>query len=198
MKAAKGERLFLPVILAAYYGLRRSEVVGLRWSNIDFENKRIYIRNKASEVKENGKLQTVITDEMKTESSKRALPLLPEVENILREHRELQDTYRRLYRRDYAKEYLDMVCVDPLGNLIRPNYISERFPKMLKKNGLPRIRFHDLRHTCASLLVSLDVNMKVIQKYLGHSNMSTTVNIKNPHTFNTKRSDYVWVLFGKS
>ena len=96
MEAAKGERLFLPVILAAYYGLRRSEVVGLRWSNIDFGNKRIYIRNKASEVKENGKLQTVITDEMKTESSKRALPLLPEVENILREHRELQDTYRRL------------------------------------------------------------------------------------------------------
>ena len=83
-------------------------------------------------------VQTVITDEMKTKSSKRALPLLPEVENILREHRELQDTYRRLYRRDYAKEYLDMVCVDPLGNLIRPNYISERFPKMLKKNGLPR------------------------------------------------------------
>mgnify|MGYP001513794457 CR=1 FL=1 len=70
-----------------------------------------------------------------------------------------------------------MVCVDPLGNLIRPNYISERFPKMLKKNGLPRIRFHDLRHTCASLLVSLDVNMKVIQKYLGHSNMSTTADI---------------------
>ena len=146
MEAAKGERLFLPVILAAYYGLRRSEVVGLRWSNTDFENKRIYIRNKASEVKENGKLQTVITDEMKTESSKRALPLLPGVEIILREHRELQDTYRRLYRRDYIKEYLDMVCVDPLGNLIRPNYISERFSKMLKKNGLPRIRFHDLRH----------------------------------------------------
>lgn len=175
MEAAKGERLFLPVILAAYYGLRRSEVVGLRWSNIDFENKRIYIRNKASEVKENGKLQTVITDEMKTESSKRALPLLPEVENILREHRELQDTYRRLYRRDYAKEYLDMVCVDPLGNLIRPNYISERFPKMLKKNGLPRIRFHDLRHSCASMLIAHKAGMKQVQMWMGHSSITTTM-----------------------
>ena len=74
---------------------------------------------------------------MKTESSKRALPLLPEVEKILLEHWEMQEEYRRLYRRDYSKQYLDMVCVDPLGNLIRPNYISERFPKMLKKNGLP-------------------------------------------------------------
>lgn len=175
MEAAKGERLFLPVILAAYYGLRRSEVVGLRWSNIDFENKRIYIRNKASEVKENGKLQTVITDEMKTESSKRALPLLPEVENILREHRELQDTYRRLYRRDYAKEYLDMVCVNPLGNLIRPNYISERFPKMLKKNGLPRIRFHDLRHSCASMLIAHKAGMKQVQMWMGHSSITTTM-----------------------
>ena len=64
MEAAKGERLYIPVILAAYYGLRRSEAVGLMWSDIDFENKRIYIRNKASEVKKDGRLQTVITDEM--------------------------------------------------------------------------------------------------------------------------------------
>ena len=114
---------------------------------------------------------------MKTESSKRALPLLPEVENILREHRELQDTYRRLYRRDYAKEYLDMVCVDPLGNLIRPNYISERFPKMLKKNGLPRIRFHDLRHSCASMLIAHKAGMKQVQMWMGHSSITTTADI---------------------
>lgn len=175
MEAAKGERLYIPVILAAYYGLRRSEAVGLMWSDIDFENKRIYIRNKASEVKKDGKLQTVITDEMKTESSKRALPLLPEVEKILLEHREMQEEYRRLYRRDYSKQYLDMVCVDPLGNLIRPNYISERFPKMLKKNGLPRIRFHDLRHSCASMLIAHKAGMKQVQMWMGHSSITTTM-----------------------
>ena len=181
MEAAKGERLYIPVILAAYYGLRRSEAVGLMWSDIDFENKRIYIRNKASEVKKDGRLQTVITDEMKTESSKRALPLLPEVEKILLEHREMQEEYRRLYRRDYSKQYLDMVCVDPLGNLIRPNYISERFPKMLKKNGLPRIRFHDLRHSCASMLIAHKAGMKQVQMWMGHSSITTTVDIKNRH-----------------
>lgn len=136
---------------------------------------RMNIRNKASEIKKDGKLQTVITDEMKTESSKRALPLLPEVEKILLEHREMQEEYRRLYRRDYSKQYLDMVCVDPLGNLIRPNYISERFPKMLKKNGLPRIRFHDLRHSCASMLIAHKAGMKQVQMWMGHSSITTTM-----------------------
>ena len=70
-----------------------------------------------------------------------------------------------------------MVCVNPLGELIKPSYITSHFPKLLKQYGMRDIRFHDLRHTCASLLVSLDVNMKVIQKYLGHSNMSTTADI---------------------
>lgn len=191
MEAAKGERLFIPVILAAFYGLRRSEIVGLKWSSIDFENKRIYIRSKASEVKVDGKLTTVITDEMKTAASRRALPLLPEVETILREHKTTQETYRRLYRRDYSKEYLDMVCVDPLGNLIRPNYISERFPKMLKKNGLPHIRFHDLRHSCASMLIAHKAGMKQIQMWLGHSNIGVTVDIQNPHTLKTKQPDLV-------
>ena len=66
---------------------------------------------------------------------------------------------------------------DEMGNRFKPRYIEDAFPKILERNGLRKIRFHDLRHTCASLLVSLDVNMKVIQRYLGHSNMSTTADI---------------------
>ena len=65
--------------------------------------------------------------------------------------------------------------VDPLGNLIRPNYISERFPKMLKKNGLPRIRFHDLRHSCASMLIAHKAGMKQVQMWMGHSSITTTM-----------------------
>ena len=70
-----------------------------------------------------------------------------------------------------------MVCVNPLGDLVKPSYVTSHFPALLEKYGLREIRFHDLRHTCASLLLSMDVNMKVIQKYLGHSNMSTTADI---------------------
>ena len=84
---------------------------------------------------------------------------------------------REIFKKTWLKKHLDMVCVNPLGELIKPSYITAHFPKLLKQYGMRDIRFHDLHHTCASLLVSLDVNMKIIQRYLGHSNMSTTADI---------------------
>ena len=69
------------------------------------------------------------------------------------------------------------LCVDEIGNIIRPNYVSEQFPKLLEKNGLRPIRFHDLRHSCASLLLANGVPMKQIKEWLGHSDFSTTANI---------------------
>ena len=129
------------------------------------------------EVVRDGKMVQVISDEMKTESSRRSFKMVPEVKEILLEHRDRQEEYRKQFRKSYSKKYADMVCVNPLGELIKPSYITAHFPTLLRQNGLRDIRFHDLRHTCASLLVSLDVNMKVIQRYLGHSNMSTTADI---------------------
>ena len=67
--------------------------------------------------------------------------------------------------------------MDEIGNIIRPNYVSEQFPKLLEKNGLRPIRFHDLRHSCASLLLANGVPMKQIQEWLGHSDFSTTADI---------------------
>ena len=132
---------------------------------------------KVIEVVRDGKMEQVISDEMKTDSSRRSFKMIPEVKAILLEHRERQELYRKQFRRSYSKKYTDMVCVNPLGELIKPSYITAHFPTLLRQNELRDIRFHDLRHTCASLLVSLDVNMKVIQRYLGHSNMSTTADI---------------------
>ena len=134
------------------------------------------------DVVRDGKMVQVISDEMKTESSRRSFKMIPEVKEILLEHRDRQELYRKQFRKSYSKKYADMVCVNPLGELIKPSYITAHFPTLLRQSNLRDIRFHDLRHTCASLLVSLDVNMKVIQRYLGHSNMSTTVNVRNPHT----------------
>ena len=177
LEHAKEDVIYIPIVLAVYCGLRRSEALGLSWSNIDFENEKIFIGQKVLEVVRNGKMEQVVSDEMKTESSRRSFKMIPEVKEILLAHKAQQELYRQQFRRAYSKKYLDMVCVNPLGELIKPSYITSHFPKLLKQYGMRDIRFHDLRHTCASLLVSLDVNMKVIQKYLGHSNMSTTADI---------------------
>ncbi|MBO5440807.1 MAG: tyrosine-type recombinase/integrase [Clostridia bacterium] len=77
----------------------------------------------------------------------------------------------------YCKEYQEYICVDATGKIIKPTYVSEHFGVILRQHQLPKIRFHDLRHSCASLLLSNGVPMKMIQDWLGHSDMGTTANI---------------------
>lgn len=101
-------------MLASYYGLRRSEVLGVRWSNIDLKNKIIKIAHKVVEQKIGGKITVVGYDRMKTESSNRVLPLIPEVEAALLRLHEHQHEQRRLCRSEYNHEYDDYVCVDEL------------------------------------------------------------------------------------
>ena len=76
--------------------------------------------------------------------------------------------------------------MDPLGNLFKPDTVSEQFGKLLKKHGFRKIRFHDLRHSCASLLLANGVQMKEIQEWLGHSDISTTANIYSHLDFQSK------------
>ena len=72
---------------------------------------------------------------------------------------------------------IDYVFTDEMGNRIKPRYIEDAFPKILERNGLRKIRFHDLRHTCASLMHKMGLSPKEVQDYLGHSTVSVTLNI---------------------
>ena len=103
--------------------------------------------------------------------------LIPLVEEELLRERERQEEMKQVMRRAYNREYEEYICVDAVGELIRPRYVTEHFQVLLKQNGLRRIRFHDLRHSTASLLLSRGVPMKMIQDWLGHSDMGTTANI---------------------
>ena len=176
-EAAKGTKLELPILFGAFYGLRRSEAVGLKWDAIDFEENTIVIRHTVTQCNVDGKKVIVASDTTKTKSSRRTLPLVPFVKERLLALKEEQAENRRLCGRSYIKEYLGYVCVNEIGDLIKPGYVTQSFPKLLKANGFRHIRFHDLRHSCASLLLKNGVPMKQIQEWLGHSDFSTTANI---------------------
>lgn len=95
----------------------------------------------------------------------------------LLQQKKVQAENRKLCGKSYVKDYLGYVCVNEIGAILKPNYISTSFPKPLEANGLRHIRFHDLRHSCASLMLANGVPMKQIQEWLGHSDFSTTANI---------------------
>ena len=133
--ASKGSKLELPILFGAFYGLRRSEAISLKWDAIDFEHDTITIRHTVTSCDLDGKRILVASDTTKTKSSMRTLPLVPFVREQLLALREEQKENRRLCGRSYNKEYLDYVCVNEIGDLIKPHYVTESFPKLLKANG---------------------------------------------------------------
>ena len=186
--AAKGTHLEIPIFLGAFYGLRRSEALGLKWSAIDFQNNTITIRHTVTSCEIDGKRVEVARDTTKTKTSMRTLPLVPEFKDKLLSLKAQQEEYRQVCGKCYNKKYLDYICVDEMGTLISPHYLTSAFPKLLEKNGLRKIRFHDLRHSCASLLLTNGVSMKQSQEWLGHSDFSTTANVYAHLDFNSKLS----------
>lgn len=173
----RGTRLEIPVLFGAFYGMRRSEALGMKWDAIDFERNTITIRHTFTIVDLDGKRIAVTSDQTKTKSSMRTLPLVPFVKEKLLKLKAEQEENRRLCGRSYIKDYVGYVCINEIGDIIRPGYITSTFPKLLEKHGMRKGRFHDLRHSCASLLLANGVPMKQIQEWLGHSDFSTTANI---------------------
>lgn len=114
------------------------------------------------------------------------MPLVGPIESVLAKLLKLQDHNRKLYGSSYCTDFLEYIYIDSLGRLIKPNYITQHFSLVLEKNGLKHIRFHDTRHSCASLLYANGVAMKDIQEWLGHSDISTTMNIYTHLDYRTK------------
>ncbi len=176
----------LPIMLTAMYGFRRSEVLGLKWNAIDFENKLISVQHKVLETKIDGKREIYLSDKLKNQTSNRTLPLLPQAEKLLLDKKNEIEKNKVLLGKSYDNRYLDYVCVDNLGRLILPNRLTKNFIKILRRNNLRKIRFHDLRHSCASIMLSNGVPMKQIQEWLGHADFSTTANIYSHLDYSTK------------
>ena len=177
ISVTRNEPIGVPVFLASFYGLRRSEALGLRWSNIDFDNGWLHINTTVVKEKIGSNIVSTIRDDTtKTESSRRSLPLCPYTYNYLQFLRNCQLSQMELCGSSYNHAYDDFVCVDGLGMLLQPDFVSQKFQKILAQYGLRPIRFHDLRHSCATIMLYLGYSMKDIQTWLGHSNYSFTAN----------------------
>ena len=167
----KDSPIYIHLILGLYEGLRVGEICGLKWEDIDFEKEEMIVRRQAQVVK--GEL---IFREPKTEKSVRKIPLIKKVIDALKEEKRRQEENKLLFGDRYVKEYDGYISVWEDGRFKEPGYVSKKFHKMLLKHPeLPLIRFHDLRHSCASLLVQAGVPMKIISKILGHSQIGITM-----------------------
>lgn len=177
LNLTRGDVIYPAILLAGAMGLRRSEALGVRWSRIDWEKRTVLLDTKIVEYRENGKKKVEPVEEMKNKSSRRTLPLPDPVVEMLQVQKEHREVYRKMFQGSYNAQYLDYVCVNQLGELLRPSYVTDHFRELLEKYGLRHIRFHDLRHTFASLLINQDVPLINVSNFLGHSDLSTTANI---------------------
>lgn len=176
-KVVKGTRLELPVLVAAFYGLRRGEVLGLKWDAIDFQRGTLTIKRTVTEVRLDGKTEIIEQESAKTKSSLRTLPLVGSFKDYFMEVKQAQEVNKSVCGNCYNYDYDGYVFVDELGERMKPDYLTNYFPTYIQRHGIRKMRFHDLRHSCASLLLANGVPLKQIQEWLGHSDFSTTANI---------------------
>lgn len=171
----RNEPIAVPIFLASFYGMRRSELLGLRWSAIDFQNGWLHIHTTVVKEREGNTVHTVVRDNVtKTDYSMRSLPLCPYTLQYFMHLRQKQQYQQQICGACYNMQYLDFVCVDDMGMLLQPDFVSQKFQKLLIKYNLRRIRFHDLRHSCATIMLYLGYSVKDIQTWLGHSNYNFT------------------------
>lgn len=160
-----------PLNIAVGLGLRRGELFGLRWSDIDLVSNKITIVQNLVYI--DGKY---IFGPTKSQAGNRTLEMPLSLAKVLKKHKKRQAEYRLLMGKDYKTEY-NLVCAKPDGSPINPGSFSHKFVNFLNRNGLRQIRFHDLRHTNASLMLQYNVPAKVASQRLGHSSIGITLDL---------------------
>lgn len=170
IKSITNTDLYIPVMIAIATGMRRGEILGLIWKNVDLENGIIKV-TQALYPSKNG----LVILPPKTENSIRNISLPLTLITILKKHKENQNKLKEILCNDYIDT--DLVCCNFDGKPIHPTTFNHKFHNLLKEKGLPLIRFHDLRHSHASLLLKENIPAKYISERLGHSNVNTTLNI---------------------
>ncbi len=179
----KGDSIELATYIDAYYGLRRSEIIGLREQVFDFEDNNFIINHVAiqNDGKKN-KEKIYFKDKTKSKKGYRSFPLLPEIKKMIIEKLERIEECKKIFGDTYNHKYDGYIFVHDNGDIMQPNYFTKRFSKIIERNNLKKITPHGLRHSIATLLHLQGVDIRDLQDWLGHQNISST----NRYT----RSDY--------
>lgn len=172
LAALEGSLIYLPVFICSIYGLRRSEVLGLKWDSIDFENNTIRICETLQQGTKEISGETNYTDDVKTDSSNRTMPMIPVVKEKLLAQKRWQLENKKEFEDLYTES--DFVFTQESGAVITPNYLTKQFREYADSVGFVGLRLHDLRHSVASNLLNKGFSYVQTAEWLGHSNPSTT------------------------
>lgn len=173
------ERLYTAFLLELATGLRRGELLGIYWSDIDFEAKVLTVRQSLSRVrmdaKGDNKKSKLMFQDPKTEKGKRTIPLRPSILMELNAHKVRQDSEKESAGKGYQDKGL--VFCTPIGTPLEPRRLHRLHSDILEKAKIPHVRLHDLRHSFATLMVEAGEEPKVLQEILGHAKISTTYDL---------------------
>ncbi len=171
LNKVREHRLEVLLTMAVVTGMRRGELLALRWANIDFERQTLLVLHTVDYIPHYGYVET----EPKTKAGKRLISLPFFLLDMLQQHR--VKLLKQQLKQGDDWENRDLVFPDLRGGYFNSNYLLRIFKKLLKEAGLPHMHFHDLRHSAATILLSMGVNMKVIQELLGHSDVAITLGL---------------------
>ena len=181
IQSAREHRLSALWILAITSGMRKGELLGLRWRDIDLDQKKIQVRNQLQNI--DGRLQL---QPLKTDKSKRTVYLTTIAERELCDHRKMQ-VAERLRAGEHWQEH-DFVFATPIGKPVEPRNLVRAFKQILQTAGLPDVRLHDLRHSAASTMISQGIDIRTVSDVLGHSQITLTLDTYSPLTEGDRRS----------
>lgn len=170
LTACTGSFIYLPVMFAVLLGLRRGEALGLQWEDVDFQQKTITIRHSVTCDK-----QGYTLGNPKTKNSRRTLRLPDAVLDAIKQEQKKQTDLAKFVGSGFNE--LHLVCCRESGALITTNALQHVFKDILKTAGLPNVRFHDLRHTHATLMLRNQVPAKIVSAMLGHSSIGITMDL---------------------